>query len=143
MGSSISAIDTNTWVFNWTAPTIPVDSVTFYSSFNAANGDGQTSGDVVYTCQKTYFKNNFITAFQEQKERRKMFYYRSLVKQIHVNEGYGLPYNILAMDGRVVKQGILSNTIHTDELLQGCYVLVTPTNQGENNLSTYKFVVSE
>jgi hypothetical protein len=37
-----------TWSFNWTAPSPGVGTVTFYSALLAANGNGGTSGDVVY-----------------------------------------------------------------------------------------------
>ena len=39
--------DSNTWTVDWTAPAS--GSVTFYAAFNAANGNGSTSGDVIYT----------------------------------------------------------------------------------------------
>lgn len=37
------------WSFDWTAPAAGTGPVTFYSAFNAANGNGNTSGDVIYT----------------------------------------------------------------------------------------------
>lgn len=37
-----------TWSFDWTAPAEGTGDVTFYGAFNATNGDGETSGDVVY-----------------------------------------------------------------------------------------------
>jgi hypothetical protein len=37
------------WSFNWTAPAEPVASVTLYASGNAANNDGSTGGDYIYT----------------------------------------------------------------------------------------------
>ena len=38
-----------TWNFDWTAPVAGTGDITFYGAFNAANGDGGTSGDVIYT----------------------------------------------------------------------------------------------
>lgn len=38
-----------TWTFNWTAPASDVGPVTFYAAGNQANGDGNTSGDFIYT----------------------------------------------------------------------------------------------
>src|SRR6476620_3854076 len=39
----------NTWTFNWTAPSTRVGKVGFYAAGNAANSDGGTSGDYIYT----------------------------------------------------------------------------------------------
>lgn len=46
--------NTNSWSFDWTAPASPpVGDITFYAAFNAANGNGSSSGDVIYTTQLT------------------------------------------------------------------------------------------
>jgi hypothetical protein len=37
-----------TWTFDWTAPDAGAGDVSFYAAFNAANGNGSTSGDVIY-----------------------------------------------------------------------------------------------
>jgi hypothetical protein len=37
-----------TWTFNWTAPSSDVGRVTFYVAGNQANGDGNTSGDIIH-----------------------------------------------------------------------------------------------
>ena len=39
----------NTWTFTWTAPNRRVGKVSFYAAGNAANSDGGTSGDYIYT----------------------------------------------------------------------------------------------
>jgi hypothetical protein len=36
------------WTFNWTAPPTDVGRVTFYAAGNQANGDGNTSGDMIH-----------------------------------------------------------------------------------------------
>lgn len=40
--------DSKTWTVEWTAPDDPIGDVTFYTSFNAGNGNGNTSGDQIY-----------------------------------------------------------------------------------------------
>ena len=40
------------WTFNWTAPTSPA-TVTFTSAGNAANGDGGSANDYIYTTRRT------------------------------------------------------------------------------------------
>jgi hypothetical protein len=39
---------TNTWTMNWVAPSNVQGNVGIYAAFNAANGNGNTSGDVIY-----------------------------------------------------------------------------------------------
>lgn len=43
--------DSRTWAFDWIAPSKGSGPITFYAAFNATNGNGNTSGDVVYTSQ--------------------------------------------------------------------------------------------
>lgn len=38
-----------TWSFSWQAPAAGTGNVTFFAAYNAANGNGTTSGDVIYT----------------------------------------------------------------------------------------------
>lgn len=40
------------WNVTWNAPSQPVGKVSFYAAGNAANGDGATSGDYIYTTSK-------------------------------------------------------------------------------------------
>ena len=40
---------TKSWAFAWEAPPTGTGTVTFYAAFNAANGNGGTSGDNIYT----------------------------------------------------------------------------------------------
>lgn len=48
-----SGSNTKSWTFNWTAPAAGTGSVTFYGSFMAANGNGSSSGDIVYKTSYT------------------------------------------------------------------------------------------
>jgi hypothetical protein len=45
--------DMKTWTFDWIAPAEGTGDVTFYGAFNAANGNGNTQGDVIYTSATT------------------------------------------------------------------------------------------
>lgn len=40
--------NSKSWSFNWTAPAAGTGDVTFYAAFNAANGNGNSTGDVIY-----------------------------------------------------------------------------------------------
>ena len=43
-----SGSNTKSWTFDWTAPAVGTGAVTFYGAFMAANGNGASSGDIVY-----------------------------------------------------------------------------------------------
>jgi len=43
-----SGSNAKSWTFNWTAPVTGSGAVTFYGAFMAANGNGSSSGDIVY-----------------------------------------------------------------------------------------------
>ena len=45
--------NTHTFTFNWTAPATDVGTVTFYATGNAANGNGQGSGDFIFSTTQT------------------------------------------------------------------------------------------
>ncbi len=49
--------DSKSWSFDWTAPAEGSGEVTFYAAFNAANGNGNTSGDVIYTSSHAVQEN--------------------------------------------------------------------------------------
>jgi len=45
--------DFNTWTFTWTAPSASVGKINFHAAGNAANSDGGTGGDYIYTTSQT------------------------------------------------------------------------------------------
>ena len=47
-GNAKVATDSTSWVFKWKAPSKNMGSVTFYINVNAADGNGSSSGDVIY-----------------------------------------------------------------------------------------------
>lgn len=57
-GGTAPSGNSNTWTMDWTAPAEGEGPVTFYSSFNAANGNGGNSGDIIYKSSTTV--NEFV-----------------------------------------------------------------------------------
>ncbi len=51
------------WTFNWTAPPERVGRIGFYSAGNAANGNGGSSGDQIYTTSGASFTGTAISNF--------------------------------------------------------------------------------
>lgn len=53
----------NTWTFTWTAPSTRVGKVGFYAAGNAANSDGGTGGDYIYTRSAASLSGSAISNF--------------------------------------------------------------------------------
>ena len=53
----------NTWTFTWNAPNQRVGKVSFYAAGNAANSDGGTSGDYIYTKSGATLSGSAISSF--------------------------------------------------------------------------------
>ena len=47
-GGTTPSGDSRAWTMDWTAPASGTGNVTFYAAFNAADGNGSSSGDVIY-----------------------------------------------------------------------------------------------
>ncbi len=54
-GTFPSGTDQGSWSFKWRAPANSAGKVTFYVAGNAANGNGATSGDYIYTTTASIF----------------------------------------------------------------------------------------
>ena len=53
----------NSWTFMWTAPPRRLGKVGFYAAGNAANSDGSTSGDFIYTDSKAALTGSAVANF--------------------------------------------------------------------------------
>ena len=53
----------NSWTFLWTAPPQRLGKVGFYAAGNAANSDGDVSGDFIYTDQKAALTGTAVANF--------------------------------------------------------------------------------
>src|SRR5207248_10400005 len=53
----------NSWTFTWTAPQQRVGKIGFYAAGNAANSDGTTSGDYIYTTARSSLSGTAISNF--------------------------------------------------------------------------------
>lgn len=50
--------DSKTWTMEWTAPDSDLGVITFYAAINAANDNGSTSGDIIYTSMMSVDKSS-------------------------------------------------------------------------------------
>lgn len=55
---NIPSGNTNTWTMNWVAPAGIQGNVGIYAAFNAANGNGNTGGDIIY--KSSIFISQFV-----------------------------------------------------------------------------------
>lgn len=62
-GVTPTVFGTKSWTFNWTAPSQRVGKVSFYAAGNAANSDGSTSGDHIYTTAASTLSGTAISNF--------------------------------------------------------------------------------
>lgn len=62
-GVTPTVFGTKSWTFTWTAPAFRVGKVSFHAAGNGANSDGDTSGDYIYTGQKTSLSGSAIANF--------------------------------------------------------------------------------
>ena len=53
-GGTTPSGNLNSWTMEWTAPMSATSVVKFYAAYNAANGNGMTNGDIIYTSSKSY-----------------------------------------------------------------------------------------
>jgi uncharacterized protein (TIGR03437 family) len=62
-GSNPSATGQGSWTFKWKAPAQGVGPVTFYFAGNAANNNGSSTGDTIYTGQQSIQAAPTLTPF--------------------------------------------------------------------------------
>ncbi len=58
-----TVFDTKSWTFTWKAPAQRAGKVSFYMAGNAANSDGGTSGDFIYTTSKSTLTGTATSSF--------------------------------------------------------------------------------
>jgi len=59
-GGTTPSGNTKTWSMNWTAPAQGTGPITFYAALNAANGNGNNSGDVIYLTSTTVLEQETV-----------------------------------------------------------------------------------
>ncbi len=123
--------NSKTWSFNWTAPVAGTGQMTFWGAFNAANGNGGTSGDVIYLSRLVV--SEISTSIAENSADRlglKAFpnpfgaqLNISLVQYEEVEE-----VRLVSINGSTVYSSVMSDggrlRIETSELPAGTYQLV-------------------
>jgi len=141
--------NSKSWSFDWIAPAEGTGEVTFYSAFNATNGNGNTSGDVVYTSSHTVQENVTSSVASIFEEELVNVYPNPFNEQITIQADQDqsqisgvLLYNAA---GQLMQKQLTGNSqdninIKTNELTKGIYHLVVELN---NSSSISKTVVKQ
>jgi len=83
-GSSPSSTNQRIWTFNWKAPATDVGIVTFYASIMAANDNGGTSGDKVYSKTKSMSPVPFAITLNK---------FNALLRKDHIEVSWDKPFS--------------------------------------------------
>ncbi len=108
--------DSKSWQFEWTAPEDISGNITFYAAFNAANGNGGTSGDVVYLSDITYGPD--VTNITDPGHESKLYPNPSTgLVNIEMSGLENVSHiNIFNQSGQLIKQLDLSNSFSQIDL---------------------------
>ena len=133
--SGISGSGSKTWNMNWTAPTSSVSGgVVFYVSALFANGNGNNSGDEVYTTSRSFSES---TSSINENENSITTFVNPLSKDIMINAEESIRISNLKVNdisSKLVyskKEVLLPTTINVDFLDAGIYILNMQTRGGE------------
>ncbi len=126
-----SSQDEHTFNFTWTAPSEDFGTITFYVTGMAANGNGQSSGDKVYsaTMESTVLPNNVTNAVQNQVSIN-----WDPIQESIVVSNYNKPYSLEVFDvqGKIVlNKGQRSESIVPMGQLSSGYYVVRVTCEGK------------
>ena len=109
-GGTTPSGDSKTWTFDWTAPSSDEGDIVFYAAFNAANGNGGTSGDLIYLSQ-TIANQNTLGIEDQQWVNMINIYPNPAVNQIYVaidKELSGAEVQLLNLNGQIVQKQFIT-----------------------------------
>jgi len=125
----------NSWSVDWTAPITGTGDVTFYAAINAANGNGNTSGDKIYTSKLTV-SEAITTSVTKAKSEGFNLYPNPAFGFFFVEaKGEIQQINICDLSGKVIhsENNIRSTKaqVDLDEVKPGLYITKVVTSEGE------------
>jgi len=133
--------DGKEWSFTWTAPSTDIGVITFYSAVNAANNNGATSGDVIYTSMMSYDESSVgigeepLEAFFNMSPNPSFGY-------VQIAHDYNsAKLTIIDMSGKIVFQEVNymnSAQIELSNLNKGIYLVQL---QSDNYIKTKKLMI--
>lgn len=134
----------NTWSFDWIAPSAGTGDVTFYTALNAADGGGTTAGDVIYTSTESISEDVGSVSIGNVAFAQLSIYPNPTSDNLFVsiNNNIDISYvEIFNLSGSVVFEGEIEskdNKINISHLKAGTYFV---TIKSGDNSATQKLVV--
>jgi hypothetical protein len=139
--SGTSGTNSKTWTMEWTAPATDIGVVTFYGAFNATNGNGATSGDMVFTSMLSVDESS-VGFGKELAVADFTFGPNPSFGSIQVSHPYDVAQvSIFDISGKTVlniKNYTADNTIDLGNLNSGIYFIQL---QHENAIKSQKLVL--
>lgn len=133
--------DGKEWSFLWTAPSTDVGVVTLYSAVNAANNDGSTAGDNIYTSMMTYDESS-VGIGEEPLEAYFNMSPNPSFGSVKLTHDYNdAKLSIIDMSGRIILQEEHYNSdaqIDLSNLNKGVFLVQL---QSENQIKTKKLLL--
>ncbi len=131
--------DSATWSMNWTAPASGSGQVRFYSAFNAANGTGDTSGDVIYLSMYNADENITISVDENHLEAQLSLYPNPATSLLNIKLPEGSELHIVDILGKVVE--VRRNTQSNERLdvsrFENGIYFVQVKHEGETHTSRF------
>lgn len=122
------------WQMQWTAPDVDKGEITFYAAINAANGNGSTSGDTIFTSSLSFVQDATTTNIIEYENEGFKVYPNPASNFINVKTSETPHYISLSnLNGQHIKNFETNNkTINTyniDDIPKGLYLIEAKGNE--------------
>jgi hypothetical protein len=100
--------DSAVFTFDWTAPPTNIGDITFYFTGNAANGNGNSSGDYIYSGTYTITSTSTVGINEQNEQVFALSAFTIADQQINVRYALKQPANVqmalVSMDGKIIRQ---------------------------------------
>lgn len=123
--NSRAGTDGRSWVADWVAPAAGTGSVTFYAAINAANNDGGTGGDIIYTANATFNEAASSSILKQDQPESLSFYPNPAESFIRFTNIEALQIRIFDLNGRLAAQyfNFSSQQLDISSLNSGLYFI--------------------
>jgi hypothetical protein len=115
------------WTFEWEAPSSDVGQITFYAAFNAADGTGGTGGDQVYTSTYSFDLNTIGT---DNEKAQVSIYPNPATSYISINNVTNETSFLYNIEGKLIDKLMLTegaNRINLSDYPRGIYFIKIPS----------------